>query len=221
MPTTRTRKISQHFQYPRLSITTSKTIVHDTFKSTVHPRLTDQTAPPSLGDASTEPKGCFPSRTTDARNLSRVTSTTPTACDTPSSPSPSPVPFSPGLSNAGFSLVSEVPDFLAPVASAATDCACDAVKRFHTFTAAGHKGAAVTRDSKRASAASEGSGSSTGAASEARGFESDAVEVGAEFRGQPSRVSGGVVGSPMSRLVACATRANKPFVCGAFQQVYR
>lgn len=45
-----------------------------TLRSTVQPWFTCHTAPPSLGEASTDIKGWFPSRTTDARNFSFFTS---------------------------------------------------------------------------------------------------------------------------------------------------
>lgn len=164
-------------------------IRHRTFRSTVHPRLTVHTAPPSLGDASTELKGCRPSLTTDARNFSAFTSTS-TACAPPVSV--------PGRPPAG-SLASVLP----PMSSVGSP-ASNVLKRFHTLIAADHKEDSVTSNSTRPRATCEGLPDTiceTPCGSDA---------ITSTF-GKVSSVSGGV-GSTMSRLEACATSANNPFV---------
>lgn len=88
--------------------------------------------------------------------------------------------------------------------------ACDALKRCQTLTAAGHKGAAVTSDSKQTSAASKGLELSAEAVCAEHGRESDVLADSASRGGSPAE-SAEVMGSPISRLVPCATMANNPF----------
>lgn len=166
---------------------------HRTLRSTLHPRFADETASPSLGDAATELKGCRPSRTIDARNLS-VSRLGPSV-------GASSRPF-PGLSCAAARPSASVPSVPVFVVDAPVS---NVWNRFHKFRAPGHKADSVTSDSTRAIAAADGLGS-WGAAAEAShgsgetGFTSPSCrDVGAS----------GAVGSTMSKLVACATRAKK------------
>lgn len=71
----------------RFSPSDSRDVLPHTVRSTVQAGFTSHTAPPSLGDASTDLNGCFPSRITDTRYLSFVTSVI-TVRESPTSPSP-------------------------------------------------------------------------------------------------------------------------------------
>lgn len=62
-------------------------VLPHTVRSTVQAGFTSHTAPPSLGDASNDLNGCFPSRITDTRYLSFFTSFI-TVRESPTSPSP-------------------------------------------------------------------------------------------------------------------------------------
>lgn len=172
------------------------TVSHLTFISTVQPRFADHTASPSLGDATTQLKGWLPSRTTDARNFSLFTSHSITGISAPGCSflaSSRPVP--------GSAIFALSP----PLTSGGPDCS-KSLKHFHTSTAAGHRGDSVTSDSTRASATRAGLDSLSVSVS---GLWSDSNGVGFSS-GTRWESLPGTAGSTMSRLEACATRANKP-----------
>lgn len=166
-----------------------------TLRSTLHPGFTNETASPSLGDAATELKGCRPSRTIDARNLSVSRLGSPVGASSR--------PF-PGLSCAAARASASAP--LAPML--VDDASVSNVWNFfHKFRAPGHKADSATSDSTRAIAAADGL-MSWGSADEASHGSGETTFTSPSCR--DVEISG-AVGSTMSRLVACATSAKKAF----------
>lgn len=159
-----------------------------TVRSTVQAGFASHTAPPSLGDASTDLNGCFPSRTTDTRYLSFVTSVI-TMRESQTSASPR-------LNPAWSASEPSLPDTRRSAA----------LKRLHVLIAAGHMVEPATRDSSRARAGPVGTGCSCASLA----VSSDSAGLGSSSLGRELS-SGGASWTTISRLSAWATRAYKAY----------